>query len=189
MRITGGIWRSRRLIGPGSRSPVRPTPDALRERAFAVLGSAVEEARVLDLFAGTGSVGLEALSRGASSVVFVERHRKTASIIARNCEAFDVDRMTGTVVVRTASKAVEELSRRGDGFDLVWADPPFEAWEEGLDALCAAADSGVVRPRGLCCLECPDKAVLPDDLGPLEVRRALEGGASRLMIMALRAGQ
>ena len=83
MRITGGEWRSRRLHGPGRKAAVRPTPDAMRERAFAVLGDRVEGARFLDLYAGTGAVGLEALSRGAASVVFVERHAATARIWRR----------------------------------------------------------------------------------------------------------
>ncbi len=188
MRITGGVWRSRRLSGPGPKSPVRPTPDALRERAFAVLGLAVEGATVLDLFAGTGSVGLEALSRGAERVVFVEQHPATARLVSRNCEALDVDREVGRVMVRPAIKAVGELGRSGERFDIVWADPPFGEWQEGLQALIAAAEVGIVNSQGLVCLECPDKAELPKDLAGLQLWRVLEGGASRLVMMRAEGG-
>ncbi|MCP4899060.1 MAG: 16S rRNA (guanine(966)-N(2))-methyltransferase RsmD [bacterium] len=189
MRITGGKWRSRRIDGPGSRSPVRPTPDSLRERAFAVLGSAVEDAAVLDLFAGTGSVGLEAISRGAARVIFVEQHRGTARLIVRNCESFGLERETSRVMVKPSAKAVVELSRAGEQFDLAWADPPFENWLLGLAALMTAAAEGIIRPNGICCLECPDRAELPEDIGLLRVDRFLDGGASRLVIMGVDADE
>jgi 16S rRNA (guanine966-N2)-methyltransferase len=140
---------------------------------------------VLDLFAGTGSVGLEALSRGAARVVFVEQHRGTARVVSRNCEALGVDREVGRLMVRPAIKAVGELGRSGEQFDIVWADPPFEAWQDGLDALNVAATAGIVRVHGLCCLECPDRAEVPSDIAPLKRWRSLEGGASRLVIMTV----
>ena len=182
MRITGGKWRSRVLHGPKSRSPVRPTPDALRERSFAVLGQEVYDAAFLDLFAGTGAVGLEALSRGAKRVVFVEQHRPTAKLILRNCATLGVDEHSGRVLVRTAEVAVRELAHHGDLFDIVWADPPFETWQLGVAALFEAVSAGVVRSGGTCCLECPESAEAPESASGLRRIRTLEGGASRLMI-------
>jgi 16S rRNA (guanine966-N2)-methyltransferase len=178
VRITGGRWRSRRLKGPPRGMPLRPTPDALRERAFAVLSGLVTDARVLDLFAGTGAVGLEALSRGAREAVFVERHRKAAALIEANLSALGADE-AARVLVRPVLSAVRALVARGERFDLVWADPPFELWEEGAQALEAVAT--LLTEDGVACLECPATAEWRGKA--LRLERELAGGASRLLIL------
>lgn len=185
MRITGGAWRSRRLSGPAKNMPVRPTPDAMRERIFAVLGDRVAGATFLDLFAGTGAVGLEALSRGAASVVFVERHRGAARIVRENCALFDLDDDRARALVQPAAAAVVALARDGNtAFDLAWADPPFESWEEGLAALVGAFSAGLLGPDAVACLECPERAAVEDGLPDnLEVFRDLKGGASRVVLI------
>ena len=187
MRVTGGEWRSRRLRGPPKGQKLRPTPDSMRERSFAVLGVTITGARVLDLFAGTGAVGIEALSRGAASAVFVESHRNAAQLIKDNLESLGVGRDRGLVMNRTAVRAVTDLKDRGRIFDLVWADPPFEAWTDGLDALVAAVKAGLTTDGATLCLECPARAdleaVLPDNL---IVERDLKGGASRVVILRRR---
>lgn len=188
MRITGGAWRSRRLDGPGRTAAVRPTPDAMRERAFAVLGERVRGARFLDLFAGTGAVGLEALSRGAAAVTFVERDPTTARVLRGNCARFDLEAARAAILVRPVAAALRELARGGAVFELAWADPPFERWQEGLEALVAAFSTGLLASGALACLECPAKAEVAGALpGRLEVVRDLKGGASRL-VMIRRAG-
>lgn len=184
MRVTGGVWRSRRLKGPSKGQKLRPTPDSMRERGFAVLGAATTGARVLDLFAGTGAVGIEALSRGAADVVFVEAHRTAAQLIKENLKSLGVERDRGLVMNRTAARALAELAGRGRIFDLVWADPPFESWTDGLDALVAAVGAGLTTDGAALCLECPARAdleaVLPDGI---IVDRDLKGGASRVVIL------
>jgi len=182
VRITGGRWRSRRLKGPSRGLPIRPTPDALRERAFAVLGERVAGARVLDLFAGTGSVGLEALSRGAETVVFVEKHRSGGRLLRSNLEALQVSGVRGRVVLKPAVAAIRDLERRGDSFDLVWADPPFESWALGVEALVAVGRARLLSSAAAVCLECPARAEL-EALDGFELERDLKGGASRLMIL------
>ncbi len=185
MRITGGEWRSRKLKGPGSGSSIRPTPDALRERTFAVLGDQIFGARVLDLFAGTGAVGFESLSRGAASVVFVDRHRSAVRLIETNRDALCGNDGRTKVIQAPAKSAVAGLARRGETFRVVWADPPFTSWREGILALIAAFESGVVEQDGLACLECPEQANLDGELPEwLEIRRDLAGGASRVVILA-----
>jgi 16S rRNA (guanine(966)-N(2))-methyltransferase RsmD len=167
--------------------PLRPTPDALRERAFAVLGEAVNNARFLDLFAGTGSVGLEALSRGAGSAVFVERHRSAARLIRHNCVAFGLDIDRALVLVRPALAAVKTLAERGKLFDLAWADPPFASWQEGLEALAAAFHTGLLKVEATACLECPERAGVEACLSrDLRIARDLTGGASRLVMIEKR---
>jgi len=156
----------------------------MRERAFAVLGDRVNDARFLDLFAGTGAVGLEALSRGAQSVVFVDNHRAAARLARANCESFDLDESRVRLIVRPALKAVHELAKHGESFDLAWADPPFENWQEGLEALAAAFDTGLLPQHALVCLECPAKADVEGSLPPnLEIMRDLAGGASRVVMI------
>lgn len=184
MRITGGEWRSRRLKGPGRGSRLRPTPDSLRERAFAVLGDRVHGAAVLDLFAGTGAVGLEALSRGASRVTFVERDRTAVRLLEANRNALCDAPGRARILHRPARQAVEQLARAGERFQLAWADPPFEAWGDGLEALLAAISSDVVERGGTACLECPARAdvaaALPDGIA---IERDLAGGASRVVFL------
>jgi 16S rRNA (guanine966-N2)-methyltransferase len=187
VRVTGGIWRSRRLKGPGKIKNLRPTPDAMRERSFAVLGDRVHGARVLDLFAGTGAVGLEALSRGADTAVFVEPHRPAALLIQTNIDSLGPAPDRATVLVQPAVTALTMLSRRQLVFDLVWADPPFEIWGEGLEVLNAVIDASVVTDNATLCLECPTKADIAAGLSKsLFIERDLVGGASRVVILRRR---
>jgi len=184
MRVTGGEWRSRRLAGPRRGQPLRPTPDALRERAFAVLGEAVAGTVFLDLFAGTGSVGIEALSRGARQAVFVEAHRTAAALVRRNLEALAVPADRWRILTVPASRALARLAREGVWAGLAWADPPFERWEEGLDALLGAWRLGVLEPEAPACLECPARAGVAAALpAGVTILRELGGGASRLVIL------
>ena len=183
MRITGGLWRSRRLRGPGRGRALRPTPDALRERGFAVLRDLVVGARFLDLYAGTGAIGLEALSRGAREVVFVERHRPAARIIEANCAALEVPAPRWRLLVLPAMLALDELARRGEPFDLAWADPPFELWHEGLEVLERAFQLGVLKASATACLECPAQADITTVSDRLRIERDLAGGASRAVLI------
>lgn len=187
MRVTGGRWCSRQLKGPTRGMPLRPTPDAMRERAFAVLGDRIAGARALDLYAGTGAVGIEALSRGAARVVFVERHPAAVRLVEANLARLGATSAEAVVMVRPARAAVEELARLGERFDLVWADPPFEIWQEGLEVLEAAAAVGLLAVDGIACLECPERADVAVATG-LEVLRDLGGGASRVVLLATRGG-
>ena len=184
MRVTGGEWRSRRLRGPSKGQKLRPTPDAMRERAFAVLGDTVIDARVLDLFAGTGAVGIEALSRGAAFTVFVETHRSAAKLITANLASLGIESDRGSVLIRPAVRAVVELAARSQIFDLIWADPPFDRWMDGLDALIAAVEAGLTTESVTLCLESPAEvdieAILP---ATLEIERDLKGSASRVVIL------
>jgi 16S rRNA (guanine(966)-N(2))-methyltransferase RsmD len=122
MRVSGGELRSREIHVPGGRA-VRPTPGRVREALFSIVGERVRDARVLDLFAGTGAIGFEALSRGAAHATFVEAHASTAARIRDTAKRLGVaDR--ATVVAATAERAARTLA---GPFDFVYADPPFAA--------------------------------------------------------------
>ena len=189
MRITGGEWRSRRLRGPGRGRGLRPTPDALRERAFAILADRVTDAAFLDLYAGTGAVGFEALSRGAARVLFVERERSAARLIEANRRSLDIDPGRARLLVRSAAAAITSLARTGERFDAAWADPPFADWEDGLEIVARAFAEGLLTHGAIACLECPAQADLAALPAPLHLHRDLAGGASRLAMRVVGDGQ
>ena len=126
MRIIAGLAKGMTLVVP--RTGVRPTTDRIREAVFSSLGERVVGARVLDLFAGTGALGLEAASRGAESVTFVENARGALECLERNLAAFRKNRDV-TCTFSVARKAVESqiktLSADGETYSLVFADPPY----------------------------------------------------------------
>lgn len=175
MRVTGGVWASRRIAGPPKGAPVRPTPDALREQAFAVLGPRLPGAVFLDLFAGTGVNALEALSRGASRAALVERAPGVAALIRRNFAALEVPDERWELVVREARVALGLLARRGARFDLAWCDPPFASWDEGPAALTLALESGLLAGDAEVVLETPPKVEVA--IPGFAVVRALRGAA------------
>ncbi len=147
LRIISGDWRSRRLRVPDG---IRPSQDAHRETLFNVLGGAVGGADCLDLFAGTGSLGLEALSRGARHVTFVERSRRVAKTLRQNVGALGAG-ARATVLVSDAARMLRGAARRS--WSLAFVDPPFadcgrDGWWEGfMGSLSARLDSGAVA----CC--------------------------------------
>jgi len=122
LKLTGGTLRSRRVSAPGGRA-VRPTPARVKEALFSILASAgrLDGARVLDLFAGSGALGFEALSRGAASVTFVEAHKPTAAALTRTARELGVEAHS-TVVALPAERAVRAVQ---GPFDVVFADPPY----------------------------------------------------------------
>jgi 16S rRNA (guanine966-N2)-methyltransferase len=132
VRIIGGRWRSRRLqVPPGT--DVRPTPDRVRETLFNWLEGSIAGARCLDLFAGTGALGLEALSRGAREVVFVERDPALADALRAQVERLET---SASVVAGSAEHVLQRPA--GAPFDIVFLDPPYEVPLEPLLALLPA---------------------------------------------------
>ncbi len=125
MRIVGGTRRGRRLLPPRS-SATRPTADRVRETLFNVLGQQLGGGDVLDLYAGTGALGLEALSRGAERAVLVDAAAEAADLCRRNAEALGLEGQVSVLRLR-AEKAVERLFREGRRFSLAFADPPYAA--------------------------------------------------------------
>lgn len=152
MRIVGGELRGRPLATPRDNS-IRPTTDRAREAVFNVLahrfGDRLEGARVLDLFAGTGALGLEALSRGASYCVFIEESAEGRGIIRTNVEAFG---LTGkTKIFRRDATGLGDAGTMGP-FGLVFADPPYGRGL-GEKALRSASAGGWLAKSALCVVE------------------------------------
>jgi len=166
VRIIGGIWRSRRIrIADGLT--LRPTPDRVRETLFNWLGTRLAGARCLDLFAGTGALGFEALSRGASRAVLVESDAATAEALHRH------QRELGATVEIICADAGEYLSRSGIGpFDIVFVDPPYSNPVTGvLEALVPA-----LAPGARLYLERERGSSWPETAGFEWLRRATAAG-------------
>jgi 16S rRNA (guanine966-N2)-methyltransferase len=132
MRITGGTFRSRILSAPQGRS-TRPTSDRVREALFGILASAgaVEGARVLDLYAGTGALGLEALSRGAARAVFVESGRAALAALRTNVSALGVQAQAEVVAGDLATGSTRAAVLASAPFDLILIDPPWALVDAG----------------------------------------------------------
>jgi 16S rRNA (guanine966-N2)-methyltransferase len=185
MRVIGGRDRGRRLASPrGLRT--RPTADRVRVTLFDVLGPAVEGARVLDLFAGTGAVGIEALSRGATRVVFVERDPAALRALRANLAALRASRGEARVVAGDAVALLAELAREEGPFDLVFLDPPYATTLAGR-ALAALAAAGACRPGGEIVVQHSTRTALPAVPGLVPHRRARRFGDTALTF--LRAGE
>jgi len=120
LRLTGGTLRSRSVSTPAGRA-VRPTPARVKEALFSILADRLDNANVLDLFAGTGALGFEALSRGAAHATFVELHAPTAQAIRTTAGELGVERRS-SVICAPAEKAATRLAGH---FDFVYADPPY----------------------------------------------------------------
>ena len=141
IRIIGGEWRSRRLRFPAARD-LRPTPDRVRETLFNWLGQTVAGWRALDLFAGSGVLGFEALSRGAAWVGFVEQSPRVARAITASLEQLGAESGRYTVWTRDALKWLEQPALDDGAIDLVFLDPPFRQpalLQQSLDRVAEAA--------------------------------------------------
>ena len=147
LRIVAGKWRSR-LLDIADVPGLRPTSERVRETLFNWLVPSIEGARCLDLFAGTGALGFEALSRGATQVVFVENSRRAAKVIATSAEILDA---SGAVI--HCGDADEYLrNAQPASFDIIFLDPPFA--DDRLEELCGQIDErGILAPGGRIYLE------------------------------------
>ena len=137
MRIVAGEFRGRRLAAVRG-ADVRPTSDRVREAVFSILGD-IDGSVVLDLFAGTGAMGLEALSRGAAAATFVEIDRQAHEVVRRNIDAtVTADSRRTALIKGDAERVVRSLALAGERFDLVFFDPPYDHTEQLLDSTRAS---------------------------------------------------
>ncbi len=183
IRISGGSTKGRRVHSLSGRG-VRPTSARVREAIFNIIGARVTGARVLDLFAGVGSLGLEALSRGASHVDFVEKNARHAGVIHANLERLEFASQ-GRVIRADCSRFLQ-TGKHGDmRYDLVFLDPPY-----GEDLLPAVLPglykADIISPAGLVVVEHgATREVL--DAGPWEVGRSYTYGKTSITLLGLPA--
>jgi 16S rRNA (guanine966-N2)-methyltransferase len=188
MRIIAGTLRSRKLEAPPGLA-TRPTSDCLRETLFNVLAPRINGAVFLDLYAGSGAVGIEALSRGAARVVFVERAAAALAVLRGNLAKLGVQE--GYHVHAGAAGAFLRRIGVGDaaGFDLVFLDPPYDEAAEyaAILGLLGGASAGMLKPGALVIAEHRRKLRLQEQYGGMEQTRLLEQGDAGLSFFAMRA--
>ena len=177
MRIIAGSLKGRRIDAP-TWEGLRPTSDKLRETLFNVLAPRMDGARVLDGYAGTGALGIEAISRGAESVTFVEHDRRACALIAANLKKCDVS--DGYAIIQASVLQGVERLRNTPAFDVILLDPPYAS--DIQDALQQVGD--VVKPDGVVVLEHARKSASPLAPGRLTRVRELQSGDSALTFYA-----
>lgn len=166
MRVVAGRFKGRRLAGPKGAA-TRPTADKVREALFSALGP-IDDQRVLDLFAGTGALGIEALSRGAGPVDLVEKSRSAARVVQTNLETVGADPNEASVYINDAIKFLESAIQRAEEYELVFIDPPY-ASADSLAPKLAALVPGVLTKEGRVVVE-------SDRRRPLELAQAPQEG-------------
>ena len=176
MRIIAGEHRGRPLRAP-RRAGIRPTGAYLREAVFNVLTARIPGSRVLDLYAGTGAMGLEALSRGAAVVTFVDRD---VLAVEANVARLGL-RDRATIVRGEGTRALARLGAAGRRFDVIYADPPYAGDLAGR-AVTAVAGAGVLAPGGVLLVEHHHKVRVPEAAGGLRRRRAIRHGETAVTL-------
>jgi len=188
LRIIAGKYRGRNLKSPPSLE-VRPTSDRLRETLFNVIAPRIQGARFLDLCAGSGAVGIEALSRGAAHVTLVDRSRKMAALTEANLTLCQVAKEERSIIHAEATDFLKQAARqirggKNEPWDIVFFDPPYAADYLELLRSFDAPTTGLLAETGLLIVEHHHKKELPDELGQLRRKRVLKQGDSALSFFA-----
>lgn len=180
MRIIAGQYRGRVLKSPPSMQ-IRPTSDRLRETLFNVLAPRIEGARFLDLCAGSGAVGIEAISRGASFVTFVDRSRKMCGLVEANLDLCGVPEEQTEVTLSEALDYLRRIPARGvEPFDIAFLDPPYALDYLSILDLFGAHSAALLSAEGILVVEHHHKNSLKDAFGNLRRWRILKQGDSAL---------
>jgi len=168
MRIIAGTYRGRKIDFPKTPD-IRPTQDRIREALFNVIAPDIEGRKVLDLFAGSGSLGIEALSRGAKKVTFVDNNLKCIKIIKKNLEGIGIT-AEAEVYKQDAFKAIERLSASGASFDIVFIDPPYYK-DLAKKALIKLTHYVILSHNNIIVVEHYKKDALPEDLKGMALKK------------------
>jgi 16S rRNA (guanine966-N2)-methyltransferase len=190
MRVIAGTYRSR-ILKSLKGLALRPTSDRLRETLFNIVGPGVPGSRFVDLFAGTGAIGIEALSRGAREVIFVEKHAPSAALIRRNLESLEV-RSGVTVLAVDVLRGLEMLATKyrqdHPPIDFVFLDPPYAAGHDYSRVLQFLGAARFLAPAGIVIAEHSKKFDLAECEGALHRFRVLKQGDAALSFFRTGSG-
>jgi len=175
MRIIAGAYKGRTLKSPPSMN-VRPTSDRLRETLFNVISPRIEDARFLDLCAGSGAVGIEALSRGASYATFVDRSRRSCTLIESNLALCRVPDDQQEIYCSEASEFLRQTT--SPPWDIIYFDPPYK--DDYMKTLDRIGSSKLLADDGVLIVEHHHKNLPPETIGNLSRTRVLKQGDSSL---------
>ena len=175
MRVIAGAFKGRRLIAPKGNRDVRPTADRVKESVFSIVRQQIIDANFLDLCAGTGNIGIEALSRGAKHVTFLERDPRCIQIIKQNlrtCGLVAGPQARHSLLRRDAVKGISYLQKQDAAFEIIYFDPPYGTDLERIPELyttCLAlfAENSLLRTSGTLLVEHAKRFVVPDKVGNL----------------------
>lgn len=186
MKIIGGELKGRRIAMPRGVD-IRPTSDKVRESLFNIIRERVEGAAVLDLFAGSGSLGLEALSRGALNAVFVDIQKKCADAVRRNCRDLAIPGERFKAYHSDAFASLKKLDDSNIRFDLVFLDPPYyiNMVKKALISIC---NHDILNPSSLVISEHFKKDLVPDEEGGLKKVKEAKYGDTVLSFYMLKTG-
>ena len=186
MRVIAGTFRGRRLVAPKGNRVVRPTADRVKESVFSILREQIIDANFLDLCAGTGNMGIEALSRGAKHVTFLEHNPRCIQIIAQNLRACGLTaepKPTGLISLlrRDVLKGLTYLQKQAAAFEVIYFDPPYGTGLQSgseLYTTCLAllAENSLLRTSGTLLVEHAKQSVMPDTVGSLTRSRQANYG-------------
>ena len=184
MRVIAGTFRGRRLATPKGNRLVRPTADRVKESVFSILQEQIVDANFLDLCAGTGSIGIEALSRGAKHVTFLERDPRCIEIIERNlhtCDLLTESQARYHLLRRDVVKGIAYLCKRSTLFEIIYFDPPYGidlAGGSQLYTTCLPllAENSLLCGGGILLVEHAKRVVLPDTVGSMKRSRQARYG-------------
>jgi len=187
MRIIAGTFRSRQLKSLKGMA-LRPTSDKLRETLFNVLGDLVAGARFVDLFAGTGAVGIEALSRGAQEVIFVEKHPPAVALIKKNLASLEIRNGTRVLTMDAlqALKRLAEPAATRVRIDILFLDPPYAEEAQYANVLSFLGNANLLAQHAVVIAEHQRSLDLPESFGKLERVRVLRQGDAALSFFRFR---
>lgn len=190
MRVIAGAFKGRRLVAPKGSRTVRPTTDRVKESIFSILREQVIDADFLDLCAGTGSIGIEALSRGAKHATFLERDPRCIRIIEQNLRTCGLSSLPPTkcfgtaqkptveacLLRRDALKGISYLQKQAVVFRIIYFDPPYSTGTDGstelyTTCLTLLAENALLSPDGTLLVEHAKRSIMPDKIGNLTRNR------------------
>jgi 16S rRNA (guanine966-N2)-methyltransferase len=187
MRVIAGSRKGHRLLGPETIG-LRPTSDRVKEALFSILSPRISDARFLDLYAGTGAIGIEALSRGAQHVTFVESSPAALRVLKKNLEKCGFA-SASDVRVCTAERFLKRNSPEAASYDIVFADPPYDQTDGGRDLLSWLDQSGMLGAHAVVILEHAKKVAVPSPVGRLSQVRQYRYGDTTLSLFGFQAGE